>query len=421
MADNNNNGLMDRLMALPKWAIFSIGGIIIGIILFLAYLSFFPEKAESKEEETVFIEVPDGEDVKGADDLLTAFDDGKKKYGRKTANDFWGMDEDDAFSAPPSGEVDPFGDSGSGEDSTKSENAKEYSDFEKLLMDQGVRTKDDIDKGHAEKLALAEKQRELERKAAEMAATRVSKANEDSLYYARLERSLQIAQKYSGLPGAGSQEEQVPEKPEDKLRRIDLEAGSESDYGEMSFSTGDGIISSLNGDNVGTGRSTAYRPVKATFLKTEKIISGQRVILRLLDDFQLSNGAVIPANTHITGITDFEGRMKIDVRSLHFGGKMFSVDLSVYDNDGTEGIYCPVIVNNKKGKKKHAAEQTISGVMSGIASTASTFLTGNPFLGMSATSGLNSVTGLLRDDGSIEINISAGYEFYISENREKKK
>ena len=104
---------------------------------------------------------------------------------------------------------------------------------------------------------------------------------------------------------------------------------------------------------------------------------------------------------------------------LHYGGKMFPTDINVYDNDGTEGIYCPMAEQAlAKGKKaKQVAGQAVSG-MAGIGMTI--FSGGNPIAGQvagrAASSSIQQISGSLNSDGSVSVEVSAGYEFYVYEN-----
>lgn len=96
---------------------------------------------------------------------------------------------------------------------------------------------------------------------------------------------------------------------------------------------------------------------------------------------------------------------------------MYAVDLSIYDNDGTEGIYCPVI-EQKKAKK--AAGNVAAQIVSGIASDAASLFTRSRTLGSAATTGIQEISSMTLRDGSVAINVSAGYEFYVFENVKEK-
>ena len=54
--------------------------------------------------------------------------------------------------------------------------------------------------------------------------------------------------------------------------------------------------------------------------------------------------------------------------------------------------------------------------MTGIASTAATLFTGNPIVGRVASNSINELSRTTLSNGSVAIDIVAGYDFYIFEN-----
>ena len=399
-------GLMDKIAAMPKWQTITIAVVLIGALGFaVVYYGFGLNKKEKVEEGytgSVMLEMsdPDSEEYN------------KSRYQSYQESDY----------STTSSSVSSYWDSLLGEEKADESDVyldpNIYSPSEILFIQQGIRTKEDIDREHAER-ALAEANKVTPPPAPVRKA--LTPEQQDSIYFARLEKAYGIAAKYSGQPEA----EPEPE-PEPEVRKIDL-TGDASKTPEASFLptdsfTDDGIISSLDTPSqnglihYGTHK---VQPVKATFLKTEKIMSGQRVIIRLMQDLTLSDGTTIPANTHITGTCTIGRRMMININMLHYGGKMFPTDINVYDNDGTEGIYCPMAEQAlAKGKKaKQVAGQAVSG-MAGIGMTI--FSGGNPIAGQvagrAASSSIQQISGSLNSDGSVSVEVSAGYEFYVYEN-----
>ena len=235
-----------------------------------------------------------------------------------------------------------------------------------------------------------------------------------------MEMTARIARKYQDVPEDTEEDNTAArpkeEEPQESERKIDL--GSNTSALPANAMGESDIITSLVGDGdddvvhySGTPRS---KPVKATFLKNETISSGQRVIIRLMQELTLSDGTVIPANTHITGTCSISKRLKIDVKMLHYNGRMFPTDISVYDNDGTEGIYCPTAEEAQKVAKK--LKKAASSATQSVMSTMGTLVTGNPLMGRLATQGMNGVSSAIQEDGSVSITVSAGYEFYVFEN-----
>ena len=276
----------------------------------------------------------------------------------------------------------------------------------------GKRTKEEVDNEHALMAAMAARTA-----AATPASERpMTQAQRDSAYFARMERTIQLASKYA-QPAAAEPEPETPapEEPEaPEERHIDL-ASSSPVAGSID---GEGIITSLMSDEpsdvVHYSGTIHSKPVKATFLKNETVNNGQRVIIRLMQDLVLSDGTTIPANTHITGICSFSSRLMIDVKMLHYNGRMFPTDISVYDNDGTEGIYCPTVQSGNKKKKQ--AKKVAGDVASGVRTVLGTLITGNPFMGTVTRTGLQAATSAINDDGTVSVNVTAGYEFYVFEN-----
>lgn len=286
----------------------------------------------------------------------------------------------------------------------------EYSEVEIYSITNGLMTKAEVDANHAADRAIREARKAKDEAAKSPVATQ---AQMDSLYFARMEMAYSIASKYmGGQPAAddGAEKGAQPEKPSGP-RRLDL-----SSLGGTGTSP---VVGSLSGGRgnplVYTDGKVTVRPARATFLKDERVVSGQRVIVRLLEDLVLSDGTVIPANTHLSGTCSISGRFTISISSVRYDGRMFRTDLSAYDNDGVEGIYCPA-VEKKKGAKagSNIGMEAVSGIASGVTSV----FTGNPMIGRMASSGLRELSQITFGDGSVAINLVAGYEFYLFENVE---
>lgn len=292
-----------------------------------------------------------------------------------------------------------------------------YSSDEIYLIRNGLRTKEQIDNLHAINAGSAVRRdtRTSEQMKADM------QAQQDSAYLRRLKMAYKL-QKEMSAPEP--KEGPVTPEPETEVKKIDLNtgrriSGSDEKVAEVVTSTsmGDnsGIISSLDGGGGllrGSGPGGDARPVKTTFLKDERLVSGQRVIMRLMDDLYLADGTMIPANTHITGTCSVGSRLGIVVSSLNYGGRILNVSLRVYDNDGTEGIYCPKVAEKRQVRKgESVAKSGISSVAQGIASV----FTGNNMIGRAAGQMMNSATMLMDNKGNVTVSVSSGYEFYVLE------
>ncbi len=409
---------LDWLTGLPKAVLAIFALVVFGLLGFAVYAFAFKDKVQTQEPEQqkVLLEMPS---ASIDDEQATRVDTYKRDNFRSatSASDFW-----DQLDGNSGGLVVNAGDDQatavSQQTGTRVEPGRDvyldpsiYSDIEIYQIRQGSRTKAEIDAEHAERA-----RKEAEERAAEAASANTNKpVNSDSLYFARMEKAYELAMKYSSNPESESEETDTEEEQPD---RIEI---PEPSYIPENALSNDGLISSLEQESVGTvyhdGEIT-IRPVKATFLKTEKVIGGQRVIMRLKEDLHLKDGIVIPANTHVTGICDVGERLNIAISTINYGGRIYRTDMSVYDSDGTEGIYCPVI-EQKKGKK--AAGRIAGQAATGVASTAATLFTGNPFVGRAASSSIQELSRITLSNGSVAVNVVSEYEFYIFENIKKKK
>lgn len=397
--------LNGKVGPIPKWLIFVF---MIMVVIFggvLAFKSVYSGGGEKNADngQSVILNVPDAPENATDNSMLANLERSNNNQISSTSR-YWDNlgDADDGYSGGMGSEVylDP----------------SIYSELEIKLIRRGQRSKESIDAEHAEK--ARQKREEEERKAREAASAvkPLTREQSDSLYFARMDRVMERVQKYAN-PGAPAVEEVEEPEPEPSIDIASLRNKPETMPVE-SFQS-DGIISSLSdtGTSSGVSRTGSMKPVKATFLKSGKITSGNRVIIRLMEDLTLADGMVIPANTHITGTCNFKGRLKINVSMLHYNGSMFPVDISVYDNDGTEGLYCPLAYSSKKKDQQltKAAQTTLQS----LGNIAGTVFMHNPFLGSMTGANISAIAGSLGDDGVITINVTSGYEFYVYETVKK--
>lgn len=417
---SSGKGLIDRLAEMPKGKVIAIALVVVLLLGFLAvYFGFGLYKKPAEEDKaSVVIDMPDPDTDEYNKSRLEAYQeaDYQESFGSVT-DSYWDSLGDELVSNPNGADdLDP----------------SIYTAAEIYQIKHGLRTRADIDAEHAaaaarraqldaafggppQSMAYPQQPSGYPAGAGLPAQPQMTQAQRDSQYFARIEKAYQIAAKYSAQAADQPSAPEKEEGPVEEERRIEITPPSL--LPSESFE-GDGIITSLvdesEGDVVHYAGTSRSKPVKATFLKNETLSNGQRVIIRLMQDFTLSNGTTIPANTHITGTCQFSSRLRINVTMLHYNGRMFPTDISVYDNDGTEGIYCPTV--EQGGKKRKKAKQVASDVISSAGTLAGTLLTGNPFIGRVATSGLQAATSSVNDDGSVSVRVTAGYEFYVFEN-----
>lgn len=396
----------------PRWVLVTAATVLLALIGYgMYYLTFGVGKTGDEVPDTILLDMPDAPEDSYEASALEEF--GRDRWrGGNRVSDYWdSLGDDDVSGDPPAREeeyLDP----------------SVYSPEEIRQIRNGFKTRAQVDAERAEREARQmEYQRRMDEAADQARPRQLSPEQADSVYMSRLEKAYKMAAKYSAQPAPEPAEAgaEAPAEPKEEDRRLDLDEGG-SVLPTESFA-GDGIISSLDspsgGDVVHYGGKVRARPVKATFLKNERLSSGNRVIMRLMQDMTLSDGTVIPANTHITGTCAIGRRMRIDVTMLHYGGRMFPVDISVYDNDGTEGIYCPL--TEETGNMKRKAKKVTVNVMSSAGTLIGTAVTGNPILGSMASNGIRSATSSVGSDGTVSVEVSAGYEFYVYENTDDSK
>lgn len=385
--------------------------LLVGAIVFFMFF-FEPKKADSQEQqkESVLLKMPDAsvEESKESTNL-----ERYRRNGISATKDYWdNLENDKSFDAglmPVSGQTGSQSNSQNVSGQTVPVNVEQldpnvYSEVERYSIANGIMTKAEVDANHTADNAIREA-----RKAKDEASKSplVTQAQMDSLYFARMEKAYSIASKYMGTSPEESESEKavVPKGP----RKIDLSSAGGMGTAPVVGSLSKGRKSSF----VYSDGKVVVKPARATFLKDERVVSGQRVIVRLLEDLTLSDGTVIPANTHLSGTCSISDRFAISISSVRCNGRMFPTDLTAYDNDGVEGIYCPAVVK-KKGAKVGAnvGLEAVSGIASGVTSA----FTGNPLIGRMASTGLRELSQITFSDGSVGINLISGYEFYLFEN-----
>lgn len=207
--------------------------------------------------------------------------------------------------------------------------------------------------------------------------------------------------------------EPVPETPPD-----DLPATKAETYEDVRVKRS-GAVSSLDEDvvqDLGNGfssldaadsyiRSDEGHPYKCMFTRSEKVHTGQRISVRLLEDMIIC-GTLIPQNTHLSAVCTITTRMEVVISSIEFRGRILTFKLEGYDTDGGKGIYCSDLGEGKR----RATEQGISTVTSTLGSR----------LGKIAGDATNVGASIIRSKtGEVTVEIPAGYVFYVIESRDR--
>lgn len=92
---------------------------------------------------------------------------------------------------------------------------------------------------------------------------------------------------------------------------------------------------------IGTEAIPERNTLAACVHSDQTVTDGQTVRLRLLEAMR-TGGRIIPKNTVIVGAARIQGeRLGIRLTSVEHQGTVIPVELTVYDNDGQEGIFIP--------------------------------------------------------------------------------
>lgn len=189
---------------------------------------------------------------------------------------------------------------------------------------------------------------------------------------------------------AGNDDDDKP-RP-DMLSRNDIATGN------------DGIITSLDDDFDDPSvrySSSAKVPFRCMFVRDQKVVDGQRVTVRLLEDYSV-DGVFVPANTHLAAMCKVSDRLELSVRSVEMNGRILPLQLVAYDTDGMAGIYCPETSASRNSRRASsdaisAANSTFGGLVGDLANTV---LRTGATIAKSAS-------------GELSVKVVSGYEFYL--------
>ena len=165
-----------------------------------------------------------------------------------------------------------------------------------------------------------------------------------------------------------------------------------------------GIITSLDddfGDSSVRYSSSAKVPFRCMFVRDQKVVDGQRVTVRLLEDYS-ADGVFVPANTHLAAVCKVSDRLELGVRSVEKNGRILQLQLVAYDIDGMTGIYCPETSASRNSRRASsdaisAANSTFGGLVGDLANTV--LRTG--------------ATIAKPASGELSVKVVSGYEFYL--------
>ena len=168
-----------------------------------------------------------------------------------------------------------------------------------------------------------------------------------------------------------------------------------------------GSQGSLNNNN-NSKKRLAF--VRAVIHGDQSIKSGTLAKIHLLEDVVVDN-ITIPKNAIIHGQATGSGteRITISINSITLNGEIVSVDWSVFDTDGNEGLHVPGYGKDKQDVRN----QTVDDGANEVTNAASSVLANN----RAASSGVRLATNLFRNKSSKKrlpkVDLSSGYQILI--------
>lgn len=212
----------------------------------------------------------------------------------------------------------------------------------------------------------------------------------------RREEAIELADRMQKGPGqeGSSAEDPAPETiviPSAEVRRSDI-------ISSLDESWSDSGVSSLD-DHTGSIDADEQHPFKCMFVREEKIKSGQRVSVRLLEDIVVG-GTLIPKNSHMMASCTINKRLEMEIASIEMQGRILTLGYEAFDIDGTKGIYCPdtgTTSRTVKNKGTSLAGTTLSSRVGRLA-------------GDVVTTGVSLIESA---SGEMTVSVPAGYTFFI--------
>ncbi len=204
-----------------------------------------------------------------------------------------------------------------------------------------------------------------------------SKANQD-LAKSALDLSAESKSQTQARP-VSSQAQQAPANVDRQLEDIEKKSGMRSH--KVSEHSGSGLRSSAlavqlpavapdergfrnlsmgEGGSSGSSGAPAKSSIKGTIMRSVNLEGGQNVAIRTMESATIG-GIYIPRNTILTGITQSnDGRLLIAVSGAQIDGQVADINLSVYDQDGIEGIRAPTSAVG--GSAKQSVDDQLANV-----------------------------------------------------------
>lgn len=226
---------------------------------------------------------------------------------------------------------------------------------------------------------------------------RETPAEREERHRRRQEEAIQMAERMSG-----KEIEQVPSTSQNDMEPEQREAEPVTEVRRTSIisslNDAGGLIGSLGSDDtIVTDDGT--RPFPCMFSKACKIKDGDRVSIILLEDIVVS-GTLVPRNTHLMASVYLSNRLELQISSLELGGRIISFGYEAYDIDGSKGIYCPDVGNERSTIRSRGTGLIGSTLSSRVGRVAGDVVS-------------TGVSLLQNRDGERTVSVPAGYTFFI--------
>ncbi len=166
---------------------------------------------------------------------------------------------------------------------------------------------------------------------------------------ALLEKSYELAAKYTpGKEGADSRQEDESVTRNGKAKAVPVGHVSTPLVSSLPQPVSDSVLfarmsrskqfhTAVSVTESGNRRNT----IRACIHGDQTVISGQGVRMRLLEPMRVGKH-ILPKNSLLTGECRIQGeRLNIGIVQVEYDGIIIPVELTVYDNDGQDGIFIP--------------------------------------------------------------------------------
>ena len=323
---------------------------------------FAPSEKDRQEKERnagFNTELPDPRGAGIEADKITAYEQADMRHRQeekmRTLEDFSAMADDrkanepeppvvEIESAPEYPDNGTSGRNGGSYRSSFSSSNSAYNDINATLGSFYETPKED-----PEKEALKAELEQLKQAAAVQQPAQMTYEEQVAL----LEKSYELAARYTpGKDGAmaESQEEKEGVSNGRKTKAVPVGQGSAPVVSSLPQSVSDSMLFARLGQAGNTGFHTAVgnagdgharNTIRACVHGDQTVISGQGVRMRLLEPMRVGRH-ILPKNTLITGEGRIQGeRLGIEIIQVEHDGVIIPVELTVYDNDGQDGIFIP--------------------------------------------------------------------------------